>query len=355
MKILHVINSADTGGAQTLIEALAVRHRNFGIQTEVVVLLGRDSLSDRLDLAADRVHYLDLKKSPIALMSAWRRFKQLIVSSRPNIVHSHLLQSDLLVALSRSRVPHVSTIHTSGGHESGATSRLVTFLVSRVATRIDRLIACSPSAAAFARRRYRREVDLTVLNGTSLGAAGRDAPGKRPQLLCLSRWHPMKDHRSLLAALSRMGESAPLLVCAGAGMTQENEELSSLLEEFKEVRVELRGPINNVREALSQSSALVISSSHGEALPMAGIEALAAGIPVITTDVGDSQLLAISPDLLVEPKDPLALAAAIRTTLEEDTDWFDAARALAESTFDIDTTAEHYYDIYRDMTGREDH
>jgi glycosyltransferase involved in cell wall biosynthesis len=78
-------------------------------------------------------------------------------------------------------------------------------------------------------------------------------------------------------------------------------------------RVSLLGPRKDVQSLLSKTKFLVISSRWGEALPMAGLEALARGVPVITTDVGDCKDLVVDPTFLVNPGDASQLAIALLT------------------------------------------
>jgi glycosyltransferase involved in cell wall biosynthesis len=352
LKVLHVVNSADTGGAQTLIEALGHLLSVRGVQTYVVVLLGRDSLSDRLDSASRATWHLDIGKSPFALGAGVRGVRRVIRELKPDVVHSHLLQANLVSALASVGVPHLATIHSSGGHESGPTARLVTRLLRLVRPGIDEVIACSESAAGFAARSLRLDVAGVILNGTD-PSRFREATTRGSQILCLSRWHPMKDHRTLFDAVSRL-PGAPLLTCAGAGMDSDNPELAALARDFPRLNVQFLGPINDVEDELAKSAALVISSSHGEALPMAGIEALFAGVPVVTTDVGDCRSLAVDPSLLVRPQDPEALAEAMERALASELKWPERARKLAATKFDARVSADRYHAIYAGLIEARD-
>jgi len=351
VRVLHVINSFETGGAQTLVEALC-QVSTRGNETHVVVLLGPDTLSGRIENAADSVSYLKIRKDPLSAAVGVLRLRRIIRRLRPDVIHSHLLQSDLIAALAKGSLPLISTVHTSGGHESGASSALVTRAMRFVAHRYAALVACSPSAAQFARSTVRRHPDSTILNGTRLSATFTPTvPGADRFLLSLARWHPMKDHANLLAALDQMGEAAPRLVCAGAGMSLDNAELGALIGRFPNVDVELCGPVGDVTDLIRRATALVLSSSHGEALPMAGIESLGAGVPVVTTDVGDCALLALDASCLVPPRDPAALATAIAILLskepEAELDLRAQARRRAEELFDVMTAARSYAAIYQ--------
>ncbi|QGF23402.1 glycosyltransferase [Raineyella fluvialis] len=349
MKILHVVNNLETGGAQTLIEALTQEQQSLGVETHVVVLLSRGTLSDRIEAVARSVVYLEIHGVSDALIVGARRLKKAIRRIAPDIVHSHLLQADLLSILAATGIPHVSTVHTSGGHEASLPARIVTWLLSQLSSSPDAVIACSPSAALFSCSRLRRQPDAIILNGTALPDNRVLRVGQRDYVLHLARWHPMKDHDTLFQAVELLGPCAPQLVCAGEGMTVEGGG-AKLVARYPSVNATFEGPVPEVSRYFANALCLVISSSHGEALPMAGIEALSHGVPVVTTDVGDCRLLAVEPKLVVPPKDIEAIAAAIAyvkaSNEETPTRLASLARAVAEKTFNVKQTAAAYRRVY---------
>lgn len=357
-RVLYMVNDLDTGGAQTLIEALIACRAD---RSYVVVLLGPGSLSRRLESVADGVYYLDLNPRFPNLFGAARRVRRLTKILQIDVVHSHLLQSDMLALLSR-RTPVVTTIHTSGGHESSLLSRVVGALVAILSRRFSAVIACSESAKGYARRkRYGNVENIRVIrNGVVLPEDV--APNERAQtLLCLSRWHPMKDHETLLAAFSIVRQSFPnaCLLLAGSGIAVDNTELLNLVAKYRlEAATRILGPVDDLTQLFSAANALVISSSHGEALPMAGLEALASSVPVVTTNVGDCQELAIDPRLVVPPSSVLALATALGLVLGADAaesrQFRLSARERAETRFDITKTVDEYELIYLAATGGSD-
>lgn len=352
LRVLHVVNNLETGGAQTLIEALCIAQRSSGVESHVVVLLSRGTLSERIESAADSVTYLNLRNVFDACMVGVWRLRAVIKRLTPSVVHSHLMQADLLTLLAASRVPHMTTVHTSGGHESSFTARLVTRLLSRLSSRYDTVVACSPSAARFCSNTLGRKADDVLLNGSVLPGRESLELTSATSLLSVARWHPMKDHDNLFRALQQLGAAAPPLFCLGEGMTRELAG-SRLETEYPGVIAIFEGPVTDVTKYLGEALCLIISSSHGEALPMAGIEALSHGVPVVTTDVGDCSLLAIAPSLLVPPGDPAALGAALRWVMASHADSPERlptlARMHAEQNFDVTSTATAYRQLYAAM------
>lgn len=358
--VLHVVNDLDTGGAQTLLEALALR-RLPGQRLALCVLQGPGQLSGRLEPLFAPVTHLGLTRSSWSLGQLRSGVDRAVRDVRPDIVHSHLLQADLAVLLSRRRgAATVSTVHTTG--MSGADplrSRVLGRVIGAAARRFDAVVACNDSCLVYTQRmRYAVDHLDVIANGVPLHPVPLPPTGP-PTLLHLARWHPMKDHATLFAALRSVRERghAVRLQCAGSGMTPDNAALTDLLDEHGvAAAVDLLGVRHDVAALLQGAHALVLSSAYGEALPMAGLEALAAGRPVVTTDVGGCRSLAVEPALVVPPGRPVLLADAVAEVVTAaPARWRElsaAARGLAERDYDVSTTVRRYDEVYRRLLDR---
>ncbi|WP_433050334.1 glycosyltransferase [Dactylosporangium sp. CS-033363] len=350
--MVHVVNVADTGGAQTLIEAL-VAHRPAGTYAGVVVLGAPGVLSGRLAAVADRVDHLGLDPATWRLDRLLRRVRIAVAAHRADVVHAHLLQSDLAVALLPGRPVRVSTVHTTGlGAGDRARSRGLARVMARLSRRFAYSVACSRQAEAYmAGAGYPPRHTVLIENGVAL--PGVRVARERPVFVSLSRWHPMKDHATLFRAFARVVGRHPRyeLRCCGSGVTPDNRELTGLIARLGlEHHVELLGPVEEPGRVLQGADALVLSSAYGEALPMAGLEALALGVPVVATDVGDCARLCADPGLLAPPRDEVGLAEALMRVARlgpgERAALSVAARGIAAASFDIRRTVAAYYELY---------
>ena len=353
--VLHVVNAVSTGGAQTLIEAMAAR-RKPGQSLRLVVLAGRDTLSDRLEAVFDSVDYLNFATDSNAVHKLVRDLHRTVERLQPDIIHSHLLHADLASALLRrhGRV-RVSTVHTTGmTREDKLRSRILGYVVGTLARRFDAVVACDQTCLDWTKSMHYPSVKLTTIpNGVDISAA--PAPGDPgPVLLSLSRWHPMKDHWNLFRAAAILRDRGVefRLVCAGSGVEAINPELAAMVKAAGVGDlVELLGPSDQIPALIAAARALVLSSAYGEAMPMAGLETIAAGRPVVTTDVGGCAQLVVDRSLVVAPERPELLADALQDLLTRSTqDWSslcDASLELARSRFDIQQTVASYEEVYR--------
>ena len=161
------------------------------------------------------------------------------------------------------------------------------------------------------------------------------APGTRTggRLLCVGAVTPIKGHDVLVAALAEVRDLDWLCTCVGstgvdpdfARSVAESARLAGLAE-----RVRFRGPLPRTRLAAEFAAAdLLVLPSRRETYGMVVTEALARGLPVITSDVGGvSEALTghatdegvpreRGPGVLVAPEDPLALAGELRRWLTD--------------------------------------
>jgi glycosyltransferase involved in cell wall biosynthesis len=131
----------------------------------------------------------------------------------------------------------------------------------------------------------------------------------------VARFDPMKDHDTLLRAAAALRDCDAHLLLAGPGVTATNDFFARrVAERGLAGRVSLLGERRDVGDLLSAADAFCLSS-YTEGMPNAVAEAMAAGLPCIVTDVGDSAHLAGDTGLVVPPRDPAALAGALRSLI----------------------------------------
>jgi glycosyltransferase involved in cell wall biosynthesis len=211
-------------------------------------------------------------------------------------------------------------------------SRLCAFLSWSLPRKI---LCCSVRAAeAHARLGYREGKFHVVPNGFDCERF-RPAPlagdGLRRELgvpqRChlvgrVARYDPQKDIPTFLAAAALLHSSLPdtRFVLAGKGMEIGNSAVWTKVKELGlEEVVFLLGHRDDIPRLIAGLD-LMVSSSIAEAFPNVLGEAMAAGVPCVATDVGDSALLLGECGTVVAPGDPEKLAEACRAILALDTE-----------------------------------
>jgi glycosyltransferase involved in cell wall biosynthesis len=172
-------------------------------------------------------------------------------------------------------------------------------------------------------------------------------PGGNPSLnlLMVGSLTPEKDPITGLEAFARLSDGAARLRIVGggplAGEVRRRSEALGVSE-----RVELVGPIEDIRPFLSWAGVLLLPS-RTEGLPGAVLEAAAAGVPVVACDVGGVREAVIDGEtgMLVGPGDAAALAAALERLAadpDELTRMGEAARRRVAARFLLDHALDRY-------------
>ena len=225
-----------------------------------------------------------------------------------------------------ARVPMVYTEHAS--HSLATMPKLRLF--TRCAAPFIRNIVCvSPQLADFFQTMGIAARRLTVIpNGVNLSDFTPDgsvqalpwseASGEKPFVFgTVGRLTEAKDHAVLLQAFARLSERHPrarLLLVGDGELRRETEMLVHELELAGKVR--LAGTCTNIPACLRAMDVFTLSSKR-EGMPMAVLEAMGCGLPVISTDVGDiASLNNAGPHIhLVPARDVPALAGAMERML----------------------------------------
>jgi glycosyltransferase involved in cell wall biosynthesis len=148
--------------------------------------------------------------------------------------------------------------------------------------------------------------------------------GEPPVLLCVASITPRKGHDVLVDALARVRDLEWTCVCAGS-LDRDRPYADAVLRRVAAAglagRIELSGEREGeALEALYRGASVFVLASHYEGYGMALADALARGLPVVSTTGGAIPFtVPAEAGILVEPGDAAAFAAALRALLGSDT------------------------------------
>ena len=139
-----------------------------------------------------------------------------------------------------------------------------------------------------------------------------------------------------------------------AGRGEEEENLRRLASELGIAdRVRLLGLRDDIDRVLAAGD-LFVQPSLSEGLPLAVLEAMSAGLPIVATRVGGVGEAVVDGEtgLLVEPGDAPGLALAVRRLLDDPialASFGESARRRARPEFSVDAMAAHYEELYASL------
>jgi len=374
ISVLHFTNATARAGAEEHI---------------LTLLRGLDRRQFRLNLVCDpeiaELMRPDVPEDVELIPLAFRRpgdaaaalgLRRILRAQRVEVLHSHLFWSSLFA----SPVGHFCgvpvVIETTHVREVWRKGWKANFAVDQAVGKcVDRYIAVSEANGRYLIeekglpakkvkvirngsdiRRFDPDYKPSGALKANLGFAEAD-----PILVVIARLEPQKGHRVLLNAMPAILRefSKVKLVCVGDGVLR-----SELVEQTRalglEQNVRFVGAQNNVQDWLALSAMSVLPSFY-EGLPLVAIESLAAGVPVVATDVDGTPEIVLhgKTGLTVPANDSKALAQAICLLLhspELRLQFGAAGRQWVLQEFteaqQIRRTAELYLQTYACKTGK---
>ena len=326
---MHLVIGGEVAGGQAVALQLARALRARG-DDAVFIAPAQGTFTQRAQAEGFRVHVLALART-YQLGSAWR-LTRLLRRERIDILHTHgLAASNILsrIAARAAHVPVFSHLHIEN-YFRPTTRRLVAALDNASARLTARLVAVSEDTKrAYERQGYPRNRIEVVYNGVELPPNGV-APENDPPLIGeIARLCEIKGQRELIQALAELPNVR--LVLAGRDLEQGGAFQSELEREADRLGVRDRVEIGfreEVPELLDQLDVVALPS-WTEGLPLTLLDAMAHARPVVATPVGGTAEVVEDGEtgLLVPPRDPAALAAALRRLLADR----ELARRLGEA------------------------
>ncbi len=369
-RVLHVITGLGPGGAEILLVRLLEELGEERVGHQVLSLVPARSEAARVEELGVPVTSLGMKPRPTPADVI--RLGRFLRKSRAEVIQTWMLHSNVLGGLTAravGRSPVVWGVHVSDMDRSiqGATAVALQRIEAISSWFVpSRIVACATSArTVMERMHYRRGRVVTILNGfdterlkpdPATRGEVRDELGIPPEAVLVghaARFHPMKDHRTLLLAAGRVLERAPetRFVLCGGDVSLDNPELAPLAEPLGD-RVQLLGHRPDLPRILNACDLAVHSSSIGEALPLAIGEAMAMGLPVVATRCGDAEEIIGDTGETTPVKDPDALADAMLRLIamapEERSRLGEMARDRIREHYSLAGMAKRYREVWKE-------
>jgi glycosyltransferase involved in cell wall biosynthesis len=377
IKILHIINSFEFGGAEAMLCNLAVRTDADRFETSVVALIDDLSVAGPILRAGIGLVTMGMTAGvPDPLRVG--RLAGYLRRKRPDVIQTWMDHSNLIGGVAArlvSSAPVVWGVHHSN-HIAEMTKRSTLLTVkacAMVSNRVPaRIVYCSEhSRTLYNQRGFAADKAVVIPNGfdtsrfrpdSSARADVRRELGLAPDAMLVglvARYDPLKDHATFLRAaaivLQRLPE-AHFVMC-GTRVESANATLSAQIQTLGlSKHVHLLGQRRDVAR-IQASLDVLTSSSISEAFPLTVGEAMSCGVPCVATDVGDSALMVAECGRIVPPSDPAALAGALVEVLSLDADTRnklgEAGRRRVCELFDLNAVTRRYESLYEQLTQRK--
>lgn len=342
MKIAHIIDSLYYGGAQKLEVIFAREIQRMPEHTLTIISLfesGENNFQKDLESAGANVVTFHADQG-LKDISRWKNLYHYLSKEKFDVIHSHLLYANIMGAGLGflTNTPVVASIHNEryDANENKKIRRQIErFFLKRLCTR---LIAVGYAVQNSQAARFSPKAMVVIPNAISQERvlSPEDRVEKRKSLIgegtgriviSVGALINQKGYFDLVEAFSQVISVRPnsYLIIAGDGPLK--DQLNTQIMKYGLTRsVFLLGERHDIPELLSASD-LYVSSSHWEGLPIAVLEGMIAGLPIVATDVGDiSRVVVEGTGVVVPPGQPGELSRAILGYLAEESGLFKAGK-----------------------------
>ncbi len=360
-RVLWVIKGLGPGGAERLLVAAAHAHDRERFTIECAfVLPWKDHLTAALEAAGVRTRCVSERRTD----RRWPlRLARLVRSGEWDVVHVHSPLPGAVARLAARTMPSFDRPRVvSTEHNRWETHRLPTRLLNRWTSRWDAVDYAVTDEVRLSMRGAAGRRVTTLRHGIEVAgaaalraerAAVRAELGLSPDELVVvtaANFRPQKDYPGLLRAARLLADrEVPVRIVAIGQGPQEGDIRALSAELGLEGRVILTGFRDDAVRVMAACDVFTLASQW-EGLPVALMEALAVGLPVVATAVGGvaEQMRDEVDALLVPPNDPEALAAAIERVVADPVlrARLAAAAAARAPEFDIARTVAALEDTY---------
>ncbi|WP_416828183.1 glycosyltransferase [Ectobacillus polymachus] len=365
MRVLHIINHLGSGGAEKLIEESLPRMRNkTGIEVETLLLNDEENVFGKnLKENGIKVTVVPLKKiySPLNIFF----IRKHIIKGNYDIVHVHLFPSQLWAALAvklilKNKPKLITTEHNT--HNRRREKKYYRFFDKVMYLSFDKIISISEKTQEnlttwLGIKSHKTSKFQVIENGINTKKFIYANPYKKTEISknftentkiisMVGRFTAQKDQKTLIKAMTKLPENMHLLLVGEGQLQKRVQEFSN--EMGLENRVHFLGFRSDIEKIL-KSSDIVVLSSHWEGFGLAAVEGMAAGKPVIASNVSGLRDVVSGGGVLFTRGDYIGLAKEISVLIQDQDKYYKVADSCQDKAknYDIDRMVDKYLEVYR--------
>lgn len=277
MKILHLLQSGHFSGAENVVcQIIGMMKDEPDIQMAYCSRDGqiREALKER------RIEYHPIKELTVA------EIKRVIREYKPDIIHVHDMRASLVAARACGKITLISHIHNNNFDSRGVSVKSVAYLYAAAKAKHIFWVSNSSYTGYCFHSLFKKKSSVlynTISIDDLYGRMHKDCNNYDYDIVYLGRLSPPKNPHRLLGVFKILIEKKPNIKIAVIGTGELEEEIHQLASELQLApNVEFLGFQNNPYKILYDAK-LMIMTSRWEGTPMCVLEAMALGVPVVST------------------------------------------------------------------------
>lgn len=355
--MVHVItNFAGVGGAEMMLARLI--QYTADEYEHVIIALMKTSGVYQSTLDRCQAHYA-LGWNGLNTLGTIQKLRGLIKQLQPKTVQCWMYHANVLTSLSVIGLAQKPKV-VWGIHHSLASPKDES-ISTKIALGLSKVLSKQPTAIVYcAHSSKQQHTDFgfqnanqhVIANGVFLDKFQSNAQLHQPTVIGFAgRYHTAKGYPYLFETMSLLKDKNIIFKIAGSGASLENPEVKGLFEQYQldGEKVHLLDQISDM-PAFYQSIDAFLMTSITEGFPNVLVEAMASGLPCISTDVGDAKYIVQDLGSIVPPRNAQALADAIlayvQKTEAQKQSLKQATRERVEQNFSIETVSRQYMQVW---------
>lgn len=375
---MHIISGLSIGGAEMMLyKLISGTDKQKFMHIVIALVAGSDEMKDRIKALDIPVYSLGIKRSSLFSLIRIYKLIRLIREHKPDIIQGWMYHGNLAATLvSIYAIGHPSIVwnirHSLYDLSYEKRSTRWVIQLNRLFSRRPKAIIYNSNLSrkqheAFGLHSHRSQMIPNGIEHQKYVMSSERIQDIRFSLNIpfsaivvghVARFHPMKDHQGLLQAAVEITQKYQEVhfVLVGREITKDNNLMTSLIPSEMKNRFHLLGERNDI-PALMNSMDVFCQSSWSEAWPNVLGEAMAAGVPCVATNVGDSADIIGETGIVVPPRDTDALMAGIEKlimmTPEQRRTLGEAARSRIKLNYDLDLIVDIYASLYSEILSKK--
>lgn len=354
MRILHVITSLNTGGAEKLMVDILPRIREAGNETDLLVFDGKRT-PFRKELENQGIRIIDCGEgrsvyNPLNIIAIRRLIKDY------DVVHTHNTSPQFFAVIASlgKKVKLVTTEHNTSNRRRNL--RWFAAVDKWMYNHYDRIICISDKAEENLKGYINLDKGniITIHNGVDVSKFYNASPSKDLRvglrdeakiIIMVAAFRHQKNQDCLIKAMDCLPDKYHLFLVGEGERKQDCEKLAQ--SQKSSDRIHFLGRRGDIAELLKASD-FVVLSSHYEGLSLSSIEGMAAGKPFIASDVDGLHEIVWKYGVLFEDGDFEMLAGEIINLEEHQEVYKKVATSCYERAkqFDIEKMVKGYMNVY---------
>lgn len=363
MKILQVINSLATGGAEKLILDTIPLYIQQGIEVDVLLLWDNDCMftKELEKLNCSKIYILKKSSNYKDIYKLSHVFKIAKILKKYDLVHVHLFPAQYFVVLAnmlnRNRAKLLFTEHNTTNKR--IQNKLFKPIERFIYKRYTKLICISDEIKNIYSQYLKNQIGklIVIQNGVSIETIINAKPYKKTVLnanclendivlLQVAAFRPQKDQLTLIKAMEYLPPNCKLIL-VGDGVNRKKCE-TYVNQENLNNKVCFLGQRSDIPKLL-KSVDIIVLSSHYEGLSLSSIEGMSAGVPFVASEVPGLKEIVGNYGVLFQEGDQQDLADKINQLLMNEAHYLEIATSCLERAkhFDINLMVSKHIALYR--------